>query len=481
MAHDTMCPGQGTMAGVNDSTPDAPDPTPAPDPAADPAPDPADSAPDAPAGITPPAPARTDGRRGRAAYGAVVLGLALALGAGFAIGRVTAPAGGVEPDPSVAAGSPAPTGLATLPNDGPRLGSPDAAVVVDYWADYQCPFCSKFADEVIPALESRIADGTVLLVHRDLAFLGPESIDAAVAVRCAAREDRYWQMHDAVYAAQQGENQGAFSRDRLALVAASVGLDKVAFEACLDERAPLVDVLDDTATGVRAGIASTPTVVVNGTRFLGVPDIAQVLAAIDEAAAGASPAPSPTKAPSTDAWSATETDGRTAGRPDAPVTVELWMDYQSPDSEVVARQLGPELRTRLDAGDIRAELRDLAALGDESVVAATFLACVVEQDGPAWLVHDVLSVSGRGAGSGIYTPENVLRVSAQLGLDVRALDACLDDAAVEDAVKAGTANGVAAGITEAPTVVIRRGDTELGRYTAPLDVAEIVAAIDKAK
>ena len=157
------------------------------------------------------------------------------------------------------------------------------------------------------------------------------------------------------------------------------------------------------------------------------------------------------------------------------------MDYQSPDSEVVARQLGPELRARLDAGDIRAELRHLAALGDESVVAATFLACVVEQDGPAWLVHDVLSVSGRGAGSGIYTPENVLRVSAQLGLDVRALDACLDDATVEEAVKTGTADGVAAGITEGPTVVIRRGDRELGRYTAPLDVAEIVAAIDEAK
>ena len=266
---------------------------------------------------------------------------------------------------------------------------------MDYWADYQCPFCAKFADEVIPALESRIADGTVLLVHRDLAFLGPESIDAAVAVRCAAREDRYWEMHDAVYAAQQGENQGAFARDRLAQVAAGIGLDQAAFEACLDERAPLVDVLDDTSAGVRAGITSTPTVEVNGNRFLGVPDIAEVLAAIDEAAAGASPAPLPTAAPTTDAWSAHETDGRTAGRADAPVTVELWMDYQSTDSAAVARELEPELRTRLDAGDIRAELRDVAALGDESVVAATFLACVVDQDGPAWLVHDVLSVSAQ--------------------------------------------------------------------------------------
>ena len=147
-----------------------------------------------------------------------------------------------------------------------------------------------------------------------------------------------------------------------------------------------------------------------------------------------------------------------------------------------------KLRARLprgfvdrEAGDIRAEVRDVAALGDESVVAATFRSCVAAQDGPAWLVHDVLSVSGSGANAGIYTPANVLRVSGQLGLDVRALDACLDDASVATAVRAETADGIAAGISGGPTVVVRTGDTEVGRFTGPLDVATILAVIDGAK
>jgi protein-disulfide isomerase len=368
-----------------------------------------------------------------------------------------------------------------LPSEGRRLGNADAKVVVDYWADYQCSFCAKFADEVIPALESRIADGTVLLVHRDLAFLGPESVDAAVAVRCAAREDRYWDMHDAVYAAQQAGNQGAFTRAGLVQIGQGIGLEPAALEACLVERGPLVDVMDDTAAGVRAGIESTPTVEVNGNRFLGVPDVAEFLAAIDGAAAGASPAPLPSPPPSRDSWSTTETDGRTAGRADAPVTVELWMDYQSPDGAAVARELGPELRTRIDAGTVRAEIRDVAALGDESVVAASFRSCVADQDGPVWLVHDVLSASGQGADAGIYTPQSIIRVSGQLGLDVRALDTCLDDPSGPTAIRAETAEAIASGIAGGPTVVVRTGDTEVGRFTGPLDVAKILAAIDDAE
>ena len=81
------------------------------------------------------------------------------------------------------------------------------------------------------------------------------------------------------------------------------------------------------------------------------------------------------------------------------MTVELWMDYQSTDCAAVAEKLEPELRTRIAAA-IRAELHDLAALGDESVVAATRVRCVADQDGPAWFVHDVLAVSAQGAGAG---------------------------------------------------------------------------------
>lgn len=449
----------------------------------------------------PPSGARPDAVRGQnriAVIGTILLLVALAFAGGFAIGRGTAPAGSVAlaPVPTATAGSAGPSvspspvagGLTAAPSaptalesEGARLGRPDAKVVVDYWADYQCPYCSKFAQEVIPQLQSRIADGTVALVHHDFAFIGPESIAAAKAVRCATGEGKYWQMHDAVYAAQNGENQGAFSPDRLKAVAASIGLDEAAFAACLDDHATLVQVLDDTSAGVRAGIESTPTIVVNGNRFLGVPDVAKFLATIDAAAAGAPPAAQPTSTPASDPWTGTATSGREAGDASAPVTVELWMDYQATASAAVAKTLEPELRKRVADGSARLVLRDLALLGDESVAAATAVRCVADQGGPAWLTHDVLSVNAQGTGSGIWVTDTLLRVASQLGLDVTAFDACLANPSIAQAVKDETAEGTAKGLTAGPTIVVRKGDGEVGRFSGEIDATKVLAAIDGAK
>jgi protein-disulfide isomerase len=428
-------------------------------------------------------PPRASGQNRVAVVATMVALIVLSFGAGFATSRLTTPS--AEPDLPTASAetgvvpTPAATGIA-LPSDGARLGSADATVVVEYWADYQCPFCSKFATEVIPQLTDLIADGTVALVHRDYAFIGPESTDAAVAVRCAIGEGRYWQMHDAVYAAQSGENQGAFARARLAQIAASVGLDGTAFAACMDDHAIRVAVLDDTAAGVRTGIVSTPTVDVNGHRFLGVPPVAELLAAIEGAAAGASPAPLPTAEPAADPWTGTATDGRTAGDAAAPLTVELWMDYQSTAAAAIVNDLEPGLRERVAAGDVQVVRHDLALLGDESVLAAATVRCTERQDGPGWFIHDILAVSAQGAGAGIFTVDNILTLAARLGLRVADLDACLADGAAAAEVTADTADGTALGLTAGPAVIVSRGGAEVTRLTGTLDAAAILAAIDAA-
>jgi len=427
-------------------------------------------------------PGAVRGQNRIALIGTVLLIALLAIGGGIVIGRGTAPAGSAAPsgDASAAAGVPTtiPAASTGIESDGARLGRADAKVVIDYWADYQCPFCSKFAREVIPQLQSRLADGTVALVHRDFAFIGPESVAASAAVRCAAPEGKYWQMHDAVYAAQNGENQGAFAADRLKTIAASVGLDEARWTACVNDHATLVGILDDTAAGVRAGIESTPTIDVNGNRFLGVPDVAKFLATIDAAAAGAAPGALPSAKPVGDPWAGTPTSGREAGSSSAPVTVELWMDYQAATSGSVANSLEPELRKRVTDGTARLVLRDLALLGDESLSAAAAVRCVADQGGPAWLMHDVLAVNAQGAGSGIYVTDTLLRVASQLGLDVRAFDACLADPSIAKAIKDETAQGSALGLTAGPAIIVRKSDQEAARFSGEIDTAKVLAAID---
>jgi protein-disulfide isomerase len=421
---------------------------------------------------------------------ALVAGGAFLLGRGTGedpgpVGGLTSPSAtpGATVDPSAPLPTPGVSGdpYAGIPTDGNRLGSADAKVVVEYWADYQCPFCGTFALERLPDLVPLIKDGTVAVVHRDFAFLGPESFDAAVAVRCADTEGKYWAMHDAVYAAQDGENQGAFARDRLIAIGESIGLDGGALETCLDDRSLLVAVLDETSAGGRIAIQSTPTVDINGTRFLGVPAFAELEAAIGAAVAGASPAPLPTKAPIGDPWAAIAPTGREAGEASAPVTVDLWLDYQAPGGGVLPRDLGEDLRARVADGRARVVLHDLATLGDESLLAATALRCIDAQGGPAMLVSEVFSASAQGEGAGIYTLDNLLRLGVQLGLDIVALDACLVDETVTAAVRDETAAGQALGLDAAPVVIISRDGTEVGRFSGTIDVAEIVAALDKSE
>ncbi len=430
-----------------------------------------------------------------AILGTLALIVVLAVGGAILLaggaGRDGPPVGAIGASPttagSVDASLPVPTPLTTsdplaaLPSEGNRLGRPDAKVVVEYWADYQCPYCAKFAQERIPDLIPLIEDGTVALVHRDYAFIGPESFDAAIAVRCAGREGRYWAMHDAVYAAQAGENQGAFSRDRLTAIAATVGLDATTLAACFDDRSLYVDVLADSAEATRIAIKSTPTIDINGTRFLGVPEPGEMETAISAAVAGASPEPLPTAVPIPDPWADAGATGRVAGSASSPVTVDLWLDYLSVDGAAFAGQLGDELRARVVDGKIRVVMHDLALMGDESVVAATSVRCVDAQGGSGWLVSTVLaSVSAQGPVSGVFIPDNLLRLGAQLGLDVRALDTCLGDSAVAQAVRDETAAGEALGLDQAPAIIVSKGGKQVARFLGTLDVAAVMAAIDKA-
>jgi protein-disulfide isomerase len=176
-----------------------------------------------------------------------------------------------------------PTDLA----DANALGREDAPVTVEVWADYQCPYCALFSQQVEPQLIAQYVEtGQVRLVFRDLAFLGDESRWAAVAARLAEEQDAFWPYHDYLFANQLGENAGGFSVERLQEIASVVGLDRSAFDAGLQldaARATFAQIRAEfEADAARLAIRSTPTVVVDGTR-LEANDLATIRAAIDAA------------------------------------------------------------------------------------------------------------------------------------------------------------------------------------------------------
>ncbi len=220
--------------------------------------------------------------------GGVILGLVLALG-------------GV-----VASGALKPIGT-TLPISGTSLGLASAPVTIEVWADYQCPYCSAQAHAVEPTIiREQVATGVARMTFRDFAILGQESIDAAVAARCADAQGRFWSYHDLLYASQQGENKGGFARESLVGLARFAGLDQVAFSTCLDDPLIARAVAAETVVGEGYGVKSTPTLRISGpggtVLIAGVKDVKTIVAAIEQVAKpSASPAASTGPSPAASA------------------------------------------------------------------------------------------------------------------------------------------------------------------------------------
>ena len=101
-----------------------------------------------------------------------------------------------------------------------------------------------------------------------MASLGPESKSAAEASECADEQGKFWEYHDKLFASQAGENQGAFSNDKLKKFAADLKLDTAKFNACLDSGKYSSVVEKETLAAQSMGVQGTPAFLVNGQPFV---------------------------------------------------------------------------------------------------------------------------------------------------------------------------------------------------------------------
>jgi protein-disulfide isomerase len=178
-----------------------------------------------------------------------------------ALNRDSSP-GGDNALPTVVAGS---VPAASIERNGLTIGSADAPVLLTEYGDYQCPFCGQFNSTGFQTLLSTyIATGQVRLAFSPFSFLGNESNEATEAALCAADQGRFWEMHEALYANQAGENKGAFSDSRLNDIATAAGLDMSAYTTCMANNTHANDVTTFNSGADAAGVRSTPSFAING-------------------------------------------------------------------------------------------------------------------------------------------------------------------------------------------------------------------------
>jgi protein-disulfide isomerase len=151
-----------------------------------------------------------------------------------------------------------------VPSAAPFRGDPSAPVVIQEFADFQCPYCARAEGELARVL-ARFPK-RVKLVWRDLPL--PMHAHAELAAEAAAEAKKqkgnvgFWAMHDKLLA-NQGIPRG-LERDALVRDAKEIGLDLPAFEKALDARSHAAEVTIDAKTAASAEIYGTPAFVVDG-------------------------------------------------------------------------------------------------------------------------------------------------------------------------------------------------------------------------
>ena len=171
-------------------------------------------------------------------------------------------------------------------------------------------------------------------------------------------------------------------------------------------------------------------------------------------------------------------DGHTIGDAEAPITVEVWADYQCPYCALFSTQVEPLLvATYVQTGRVRVVYRDLAFLGDESRWAAVAARLAEEQDA-FWPYHDYLFANQLGENVGSFSIERLQEIAGRVDLDRTTFDAGLQlDAAREmfaDIRTGFEADAGALGIHSTPTIVVN------GAVVEGNDWDSVKAAIDEA-
>jgi protein-disulfide isomerase len=135
-------------------------------------------------------------------------------------------------------------------------GSETAKVAIIEFSDFQCAFCQRFAQTTLPVIEERyISTGQVKLQFRNLPIpqLHPQALLAAEAGECAARQNGFWSMHDALFA-----NPKDLSDASLLKRAADLGLAMPRFTECLHGNSAF-RVRKDVELASSLGLNGTPT------------------------------------------------------------------------------------------------------------------------------------------------------------------------------------------------------------------------------
>jgi protein-disulfide isomerase len=136
------------------------------------------------------------------------------------------------------------------------LGTSTPRITIVEFSDFACPYCQDNFS-VVRELGFKYQN-EIKIIYRD--YIGHnESMDLALAARCAGEQGKFWPMHDKLFT-----NQDQAGLTNLPIFAQQLGLDVKAFNSCLSNKKYLSDVRVDMDAADKIGITKTPSWMING-------------------------------------------------------------------------------------------------------------------------------------------------------------------------------------------------------------------------
>lgn len=386
----------------------------------------------------------------------------------------------------------------------PFRGDPNAPLTLVEYSDYLCPFCERYFRQTQPALVEKYGrSGQVKFVFRDfpLASLHPTAPRGAVAALCVAEQGaiRFWQMHDALFQAQQQWNRLPDPTAFLAEVAHKLGADMTAYERCMASGRTDARVQQSVAAGQALGLTGTPSFQfvhhASGKTYtlVGAQPIDVFTRWIDALLVGKEPPQAqqaqPAEKPELPLWAKPEglapdpkrprftvAGDAYKGNPEAKLVLVEFGDFQCPACQRHALTSQPLLdQWFVETGEVLWVAKHFPLrIHPHAPAAATAAECAGEQ-GQFWAMHHRLFEHIEQWSSGDDPDSAFERLAAALKLDLARFTTCLQSRNALERVLRGLYDGQAVGVRNIPAFILYSGGT--GRTLVGAHSAEHFATL----
>lgn len=173
----------------------------------------------------------------------------------------------VAPRPAPPATAPAAADTVDFLMKQRSRGSAAAPVTVFEMSDFQCPFCKRHALETWPVLEREYVNtGKVrwVFINFPIPQLHKNATTAGEFALCAARQDKFWLVHDLLFRNQDSWAKLEDPAPYLLTLADSAMIPRSKIIPCLANHETLALLQRDAEGAARAGVRSTPSFIIEG-------------------------------------------------------------------------------------------------------------------------------------------------------------------------------------------------------------------------